>query len=215
MIGSPKQVLIVFLKYPEPGRVKTRLARDIGWKDASLIYSEIAQSVIRKVSRSNDYETLIFFDPPERKEDVRRWLKNTDLTLLPQEGNPLGERMLDAFERVFSLEATSAVIIGTDCLEVSDKIVLEAFQALRRGVDAVLGPARDGGYYLLGLNKPFPWVFKGIEWGTNLVLSQTIKKIEEKNLRFKLLKTLTDVDTIRDITKELLLKVKEDKKWTP
>ncbi len=213
MIKSPKQVLIVFLKYPEPGRVKTRLARDIGWKNASLIYSEIAQSVIGKASKSSKYETLIFFDPPEKKEDVRRWLKNTSLNLLPQEGNPIGERMLNAFERAFSLGATSAVIIGTDCMEVSDKTVLEAFRALREA-DAVLGPARDGGYYLLRLNRPFPWVFKGIKWSTNLVLSQTIKKLEEKKLRFKLLETLTDVDTIRDLSKELLLKVKEDKKWT-
>lgn len=213
MIKSPKQVLIVFLRYPEPGRVKTRLARDIGQRNASLIYSEIAQSVIGKVSKSNEYKTIIFFDPPEKEEEVRRWLKNTNLTLLPQEGNPLGERMLNAFERAFSLGATSTVIIGTDCMEVSDKTVLEAFRVLRK-VDAVLGPARDGGYYLLGLNKPFPWVFKGIEWSTNLVLSQTIKKLEEKKLRFKLLETLTDVDTIRDLSKELLLKVKEDKKWT-
>jgi rSAM/selenodomain-associated transferase 1 len=213
MIKSPKQVLIVFLKYPEPGRVKTRLARDIGRRNASLIYSEIAQSVIGKVSKSNEYKTIIFFDPPEKEEDVRRWLKNTNLTLLPQEGNLLGERMLNAFERAFSLGATSTVIIGTDCMEVSDKTVLEAFRALRE-VDAVLGPARDGGYYLLGLNRPFPWVFKGIEWSKNLVLSQTIKKLEEKKQRFKLLETLTDVDTIRDLSKELLLKVKEDKKWT-
>lgn len=213
MIKSPKQVLIVFLKYPEPGRVKTRLARDIGRRNASLIYSEIAQSVIGKVSKSNEYKTIIFFDPPEKEEEVRRWLKNTNLTLLPQEGNLLGERMLNAFERAFSLGATSTVIIGTDCMEVSDKTVLEAFRALRE-VDAVLGPARDGGYYLLGLNRPFPWVFKGIEWSTNLVLSQTIKKLEEKKQRFKLLETLTDVDTIRDLSKELLLKVKEDKKWT-
>ncbi|GBD39885.1 hypothetical protein HRbin37_02171 [bacterium HR37] len=213
MIKSPKQVLIVFLKYPEPGRVKTRLARDIGRRNASLIYSEIAQSVIGKVSKSNEYKTIIFFDPPEKEEEVRRWLKNTNLTLLPQEGNLLGERMLNAFERAFSLGATSTVIIGTDCMEVSDKTVLEAFQALRE-VDAVLGPARDGGYYLLGLNRPFPLVFKGIEWSTNLVLSQTIKKLEEKKQRFKLLETLTDVDTIRDLSKELLLKVKEDKKWT-
>ncbi|GIW47976.1 MAG: hypothetical protein KatS3mg078_1853 [Deltaproteobacteria bacterium] len=213
MSKSPKQVLIVFLKYPEPGRVKTRLARDIGWKNASLIYSEIAQSVIGKVSKSSEYETLIFFDPPEKKEDVRRWLKNANLNLLPQEGNPLGERMLNAFEKAFSLGAKSAVIIGTDCMEVSDKTVLEAFQALRE-VDAVLGPARDGGYYLLGVNRAFPWIFKDIKWSTSLVLSQTIKKIEEKKLRFKLLKTLTDIDTVRDLSKELLLKVKEDKKWT-
>jgi rSAM/selenodomain-associated transferase 1 len=213
MSKSPKQVLIVFLKYPEPGRVKTRLARDIGWKNASLIYSEIAQSVIGKVSKSSEYETLIFFDPPEKKEDVRRWLKNANLNLLPQEGNPLGERMLNAFEKAFSLGAKSAVIIGTDCMEVSDKTVLEAFQALRE-VDAVLGPARDGGYYLLGLNRALPWIFKDIKWSTSLVLSQTIKKIEEKKLRFKLLKTLTDIDTVRDLSKELLLKVKEDKKWT-
>lgn len=213
MSKSPKQVLIVFLKYPEPGRVKTRLARDIGWKNASLIYSEIAQSVIGKVSKSSEYKTLIFFDPPEKKEDVRIWLKNANLNLLPQEGNPLGERMLNAFEKAFSLGAKSAVIIGTDCMEVSDKTVLEAFQALRE-VDAVLGPARDGGYYLLGLNRAFPWIFKDIKWSTSLVLSQTIKKIEEKKLRFKLLKTLTDIDTVRDLSKELLLKVKEDKKWT-
>lgn len=201
-------MLIIFVKYPEPGKVKTRLAEDIGREKAAQIYSGMAETIIHNVSNSTEYKTIIFFDPPERRSDVENWLQNNGYNLLPQEGKSLGEKMANAFSKAFSLGAEKAVIIGTDCVEISDEIISQAFDTLHR-VDVALGPAEDGGYYLLGLKEPMPEIFNDIHWSTNLVLKQTLKKLEEKGLKFKLLKTLRDIDTIRDLNNKLLLKIQE------
>jgi uncharacterized protein len=168
----------------------------------------MAKTVIHNVSKSREYKKIIFFDPPERKSDVENWLQNNGYNLFPQNGKFLGERMANAFREAFSLGAQKAVIIGTDCVEISDEIISQAFDTLYK-VDVVLGPAEDGGYYLVGLKEPMPEIFRGIHWSTNLVLNQTLKKLEQKGLKFKLLKTLRDVDTVRDLDNKLLLKIQE------
>jgi len=200
-----KHILLIFVKYPEPGKVKTRLARDIGKEKAAKIYRAIAEIVINHVSRSSEHKTTIFFDPPERGTDIEKWLENNRCELFPQEGNSLGEKMTNAFAKAFSLGAEKAVIIGTDCVEISDEIVSQAFNALQT-VDVVLGPAEDGGYYLLGLKKLVPEIFDGIKWSTDLVLDQTLERVREKGLGFRLLKTLRDIDTVSDLNEKLLLK---------
>jgi rSAM/selenodomain-associated transferase 1 len=168
----------------------------------------MAETIIHNVSKSTEYKTIIFFDPPEKKTDVESWLQNNDYDLLPQEGKSLGEKMANAFSTAFSLGAEKVVIIGTDCIEISDEIISKAFEGLHR-VDVVLGPAEDGGYYLLGLKESMPEIFRGIHWSTNLVLNQTLKKLKRKGLKFRLLKTLKDIDTISDFNDELLLKIRE------
>ncbi|MGH7889997.1 MAG: TIGR04282 family arsenosugar biosynthesis glycosyltransferase, partial [Thermodesulfobacteriota bacterium] len=125
-------------------------------------------------------------------------------SLLPQRGNSLGQKMASAFDTVFSLGVEKAVIIGTDCIDISVEIISEAFDSLQT-TDVVLGPAQDGGYYLLGLTKQNPEIFNNIDWGTEFVLPQTLKKIKEKRLHFELLKTLRDVDKVSDLCDELLL----------
>ncbi len=201
-------MLIIFVKYPEPGKVKTRLAKDIGKEEAAQIYSGMAKTVIHTVSKSRDYEMMIFFDPPERKSEVEKWLQYKDHNIFPQKGKSLGEKMANAFIRAFSLGAEKTVIIGTDCVEISDEIISQAFDILHK-VDVVLGPAEDGGYYLLGLKEPIFEIFNDIHWSTNVVLNQTLKKLAGKGLKFKLLKTLRDIDTISDVNDELLLKIRE------
>lgn len=212
------QMLIIFLKYPEPGRVKTRLAQVIGKEKAAELYSAMARTVIHNVSKSRDYEKIIFFDPLERKTDVEKWLSKSmnlggnrrkkrsqdDFSIYPQQGESLGQKMASAFDTVFSLGVEKAVIIGTDCIDISAEIISEAFDSLQT-TDVVLGPAQDGGYYLLGLTKQNPEILNNIDWGTEFVLSQTLKKIKEKRLHFELLKTLRDVDKVSDLCDELLL----------
>jgi rSAM/selenodomain-associated transferase 1 len=194
------------------------LAQAIGNEKAAELYSAMARTVINNISKSGDYNRIIFFDPPERKLDVKKWLskslnraangkgkKTQDyFSLFPQQGDSLGQRMASAFDTVFSLGAEKAVIIGTDCIDISEEIIFEAFDSLKRN-DAVLGPAQDGGYYLLGLTKPNPEIFHNIDWGTNVVFAQTLEKIKEKRLHFELLKTLGDVDQVDDLCDELLL----------
>lgn len=205
---NPNHILLIFLKYPEPGKVKTRLSQDIGKDKAAEIYSWMAETVVHDLAKSNLHETIIFFDPPERKKEVEDWL-NVGYRLFPQEGKSLGERMTNAFDKTFPLGAEKAIIIGTDCVEISDEIISQAFDALDL-VDVVIGPAEDGGYYLLGMTKPTPEIFDDIDWSTELVLNQTLKKIEEQGLRFVLLKKLRDIDTVNQLSNELMLKIQKN-----
>lgn len=198
--------LIVFAKLPEPGKVKTRLARDVGKKRAALIYSLIAKDVIDRVSKSREYNTAIFFDPPEKINEVKDWIGEGIVEsgpggsglFFPQEGGSLGERISRAFGKMFSSGADRAVIIGTDCIELTACTIEQAFGALR-DYDAVLGPAEDGGYYLLGLSFLTPELFQQIDWSTKFVLEQTIGRIREKGLNYKLLETLRDIDNLNDL----------------
>src|SRR5574341_184543 len=202
------RILLIFLKYPEPGKVKTRLAQYIGKEKAAHIYSVMAETIIYRVSKSREYKTIAFFDPPGRKSDIENWLSNNDCKFLPQEGNYLGERMANAFSKAFALGADKVVIIGTDCIDISNDLISEAFSTLDI-TDVILGPAEDGGYYLLGLKKLIPEIFNNIDWSTNRVLNQTLKTLREKGLRFQLLQTLKDIDTANDLNDELLSKIHE------
>lgn len=171
----------------------------------------MAETIIHKVSKSSDYETVIFFDPPERRSELENWLNN-DYRLFVQEGESLGDRMIKAFDKVFALGTEKAVIIGTDCVEISHELICQAFNALQVA-DVVLGPAEDGGYYLLGLKQGISEIFDGISWSTNLVLDQTLENIREKGLKFQLLKTLKDIDTTKDLSNDLLLRIHEGNKY--
>jgi len=196
-------ILIIFVKYPDPGKVKTRIARELGAEKAADIYSLIAGSVIENVSGSDKYRTVFFFDPPEMENGIRQRLGRGDVTYEPQSGNTIGERMSDAFERVFSGGAEKAVLIGTDVPEITGEMVTRAFRLLEFE-DAVIGPAEDGGYYLLGLKKPESLLFDDIEWGSDSVYKRTVERIEKLDLSYKSLDTLRDVDTAEDVGTELL-----------
>lgn len=201
---SPKNVLIVLAKLPEPGEVKTRLAKDLGVKKAAELYSLIARDIISRVSASERYTTALFYDPPDKKNEIISWLEDIatieSCNYFKQEGNILGERISSAFEIVFSSGAERAVIIGTDCMEVSAEMIEETFNALKE-YDTVIGPAEDGGYYLLGLNRFLPDLFLDIEWSTEHVFQQTLTRVKDGGLTLKLLKTLTDIDNLEDLNR--------------
>ncbi|MEQ9620104.1 MAG: TIGR04282 family arsenosugar biosynthesis glycosyltransferase [Deltaproteobacteria bacterium] len=202
---SSRNTLIVFAKYPEPGKVKTRLAEDLGAERAAAIYSYMAETVINNVCNTANYWTEIFFDPPEKDKEIRSWLGNTPDSYLPQQGHTLGEKISNAFRTVFSGVSDRAVIIGTDCVDVSADTVAYAFECLRHH-DLVVGPADDGGYYLLGLKSYEPEIFRNIDWSTDQVLKQTIERIKERGLSFFMLETLMDIDTVFDLGPEFSTK---------
>ena len=114
-----KNVLIIFVKYPELGKVKTRLAEELGEKKAAEVYSLMAETIIGNVIHSHRYETAIFFDPPDKEDEIIKWIGEGSAVFFPQQGQALGERMSNAFGRVFSDGARKAVIIGTDCVDVT------------------------------------------------------------------------------------------------
>ena len=201
-----KNILIVFVKLPEPGSVKTRLAKDLGNERAAEIYSDIAKDIVSRVSKSNQYDTYIFYDPPNRGNDLKLWLSDIanidNERMVPQEGDSLGERISNAFETVFSSGAKRAVIIGSDCTDVTAAMIEESFSMLSHS-DAVLGPAEDGGYYLLGLKRFIPELFEDIDWSTERVLEQTVSRLANSGLKYRLLKTLRDIDNLNDLRNHL------------
>jgi len=202
-----KNTLIIFLKYPQAGKVKTRLARDVGAQRAAEFYSQMSKTIIENVLDTDSYRTIIFYDPPERENEIRSWLGSKQCPITPQTGESLGDKITDAFTQVFSSGADKAVIIGTDCIDVTSKTITQAINSLNN-TDIVLGPAEDGGYYLLGLKRHIPEIFQEIDWSTNRVLAQTLEKIKEKKLKYELLETLKDIDTLEDLNGSIEIFVK-------
>ena len=189
--------LIIFLKYPEKGKVKTRLAKDIGNEKALLIYKKLVSKLLNQID-SNNYDISIYFYPESKKNEVKKWINLPEIKHLAQSGDDLGIRMLNAFKDSISLKYAKTVIIGTDCLEINNNIISKSFYLLDDS-DLVLGPATDGGYYLIGLKSVVETIFQDIHWSTEKVLKQTINKAKEIKLSYKFLDFLSDIDTLEDL----------------
>ena len=211
-----ENAVIIFLKYPEPGKVKTRLAKDIGDEKACAIYKLLAENVIKNILTKNPgtYDVHFFFTPADRETEIRTWLKpilndnqGIKTQFRTQEGSNLGERMSNAFKEILQeKDYKKCIIIGTDCLEIDITLIEDAFEILK-GKDIVIGPCKDGGYYLLGMSRTVPVSFKqgfvpelfeDIDWSTDRVFNQTMEKIQKNNLYCGVLKTLADIDTQED-----------------
>jgi rSAM/selenodomain-associated transferase 1 len=200
--------LIVFLKYPEPGQVKTRLAKDIGDEKACAIYKLLAEGVMKNIFSKNpmDFDVHIFFTPADKENEIRDWLnphlnkdQGAEAQFIPQEGYNLGERMSNAFKQTLQGKGYKrSTIIGTDCPGIDTTLIEDAFEVLK-GKDIVIGPCKDGGYYLLGMSRLVLDLFVDIDWSTDRVFNQTIEKIQKNNLSFGILKTLADIDTQEDL----------------
>lgn len=194
-----ENLLIVFVKYPAPGSVKQRLAQQIGPDAATNIYRQIAEAVVNNTApqEAADYAVEICFDPKDDKHLVRTWLTSKD-RFSAQQGTGLGERMRNAFTYAFESGFKQVILIGSDCPDISRQIILQGF-ALLQQKDIVIGPAYDGGYYLIGLRQHREDIFQDIEWGTGKVFQQTCDKIKAAGLSVSLLPTLRDVDRVEDL----------------
>ncbi len=182
--------LLIFVKYPEPGKVKTRLARRVGSERAATLYHEMVEQVIEQTS-SEQYQRILCYDPPQREAEFRQWLPQLH-AYVPQWGGGLGERLSHALEPTHQAYQKVAVI-GTDCVELSDTLIGEAFMALDSH-DLVMGPALDGGYYLLAAKQFYPELFSCIAWSTEQVLRQTLERASALGLKVKQLPVLADID---------------------
>lgn len=188
-------ILLLFVKAPVRGRVKTRLAKKVGDKNAVELYKCFVEDLLEllKVHRL-DFRICLW--PPDAAEDIRNWL---GVDCWPQEGDDLGRRMSNAFERAFSSGAKKVVLIGSDVPDMPIEHILEGFEALDH-CDVVLGPCHDGGYYLIGLSRQVPEaIFEHVDWGTKDVYSQTVSKIKHLGLAFHELAVWFDVDTFEDL----------------
>lgn len=198
----PAKVVGVFAKAPMPGKVKTRLAADIGDASAVDIYRAMGRATV-DVLRGGDYRLVVFGAPADEASlgSIARWLGREGIEVRPQSDGDLGRRLATAVESVLA-DSDAVVIVGTDIPDVDQETVREAFAALRYH-DVVLGPSTDGGYYLVGLTRPCPELFENVEWSTPRVLSQTLARIEASSLTVALLDAKTDVDTVDDLTPAL------------
>jgi rSAM/selenodomain-associated transferase 1 len=195
----PHSRLIIFTRYPEPGKAKTRLIPALGPDGAADLHRQMTEKTVlwaRALADQSPITLEVRFEGGNGRR-FQRWLGD-DLTFLPQRKGNLGERMARAFQEAFQEGAGFAVLIGTDCPGLSASLGSEAFAALQSH-DVVLGPATDGGYYLIGLRKMASQLFAEIPWGTEKVFSRTLDIATELGLRVHRLAPLDDVDRPEDL----------------
>lgn len=189
-----KQALIIFAKNPEAGKVKTRLAATLGNEEALAIYRQLLSHTV-SVTEDLTVHKFVFYSSHIDQNDVwdsKKYYKEI------QQGNDLGERMQHAVGSIFQKGYDKVVIIGTDCPGLSAEIIINAFAYLQSH-NLAIGPAEDGGYYLLGMKKMHRELFDGILWSTSTVLSTTMKKATALQITYSLLPVLQDVDEEKDL----------------
>jgi len=195
---SDTTIVLLFIKAPVRGQVKSRLASAIGDETAVELYRNFILDILDSIERSG-HPLRLFVHPPEGVEFVSSWL-GKERVCLPQTGSDLGERMEHALRQAFSEGWSRAVLIGSDLPDLPPAIISEAFTALDES-DAVIGPAIDGGYYLIGFNsRLFPQrLFHAIEWSTSGVFRRTLELLRKASLRVHVMPQWHDVDTIDDL----------------
>lgn len=189
-----KQALIVFVKNNVLGKVKTRLAKDIGAEKASKVYQWLINYTKKQV-REVEADVFVYYSDSVEVED--EWLSKSVYKKI-QQGTDLGQRMWQAFQEVFALGYERAAIIGTDCYGLETSLLQKGFRELQHQ-DVVIGPANDGGYYFLGMNKAYEFLFTDKDWSTEQLINQTKQSIQDSGKRFSLLKELTDIDYLEDL----------------
>lgn len=189
-----KKAIIIFVRNPELGKVKTRLAKQIGDELTLQVYAELLLHT-RETTYNLDCDKFVFYS--ENIDDNDIWDSDRFEKKL-QEGDNLGDRMMLAFFELFQQGYSKVVIIGSDCPELTSFVIEDAFDKLDLH-DVVIGPSTDGGYYLLGLTQLLPDLFKDKEWSTDKVLAATIKDIVRLKRSSYFLTELSDIDTAEDL----------------
>jgi rSAM/selenodomain-associated transferase 1 len=195
-----KQVaLAIMAKRPRAGEVKTRLCPPLTSEEAARLAHCFLLDKLDQVRRLPGVARFVAFSPSDAEAFFGNQIGD-GFSLLPQRGNDLGERLANLSERLLGGGFAAALIIGADSPTLPDAVIHEAHEALAVGMaDVVLGPADDGGYYLIGLRRPGPFLFQGIAWGTDAVLSQTLARAGMARLRTHLLPAWYDVDVEADL----------------
>jgi uncharacterized protein len=186
----------VFVRAPEAGKVKARLAAAVGDAAALRVYRALAEHAMAQ-ARASGADVRVHCTPAGSEEAVRAWL-GAGAEYLPQAAGDLGMRMRAAFDQAFAAGYGRAVVIGSDLPEMSGSLLREAFDALAVH-PAVVGPAVDGGYYLLGLRAAVRGLFEGVDWGTSAVLEQTLTRFREAGIQPARLDERRDVDEVGDL----------------
>ncbi len=187
-----RNLLIIFTRNPELGKVKTRLAKDVGDENALTIYNILLRHT-KKITENVNAVKQVWYSENIKETDL--WSTGNYQKHL-QLGNDLGARMQLAFQKGFQSGYQNIIVIGSDLYDIQTKDINEAFDALEKHGN-VIGPAEDGGYYLLGLTEMIPELFENKPWGTDEVLQKTLQDLSSNN--YELLEEKNDVDYWSDI----------------
>jgi rSAM/selenodomain-associated transferase 1 len=190
-----KNLIIVFVRTPELGKVKTRLAKSIGDVSALTIYKLLLKHTAT-VLHDLSFDKVVYYS--EKVEENDFWEARL-FEKKRQKGADLGKRMQHAFETAFEKGYQKVLIIGSDLFDLKSIHITTAFDALENH-DLTIGPSLDGGYYLLGMKELYPAVFKNKKWGTDSILENTLKDLQQQNV--KLLEALNDIDTFEDLQQQ-------------
>ena len=197
-VGRTQRRVLLFIRAPELGRVKTRLGKMMDAATVLGLYRCFVQDTFETLT-TGGYDIIVFFTPPHKGLAVQAWLGDTVL-VQAQTGKTLGDKMRNAFSDVFAGAVDQAVLMGSDLPDFDNRIIDESFELLKKK-EVVIGPAEDGGYYLIGFRKNAfnSDIFSGIDWGTASVFRQTMKKIHAAGLNCHILPSRKDIDTHDDL----------------
>lgn len=193
----PQSRIMVFAKAPEPGRVKTRLIPMLGKREAARLHARFVDNTLAMACGSGLSPVELWCSPSIDAGFFRDCARRFDITLQQQSPGDLGQRMHRAFRETLA-RTRSAVLVGADCPGLCAADLAEALDALDRGADAVLGPARDGGYYLVGLKQAYPHLFDDLEWGSPTIFADTLKRLADRDMDYHCLAEREDVDVPED-----------------
>jgi uncharacterized protein len=194
MKNDNDNVLMIFVKNPVRGKVKTRLAKTIGEEKALAIYNDLLRYTFN-ITRNIDCSKVVCYSDFIHNNDL--W-EDSVFQKEIQTGKDLGERMKNSFRLMFGSGFKTVVIIGSDCLEISSHIIDEAFRLLDN-TEVVIGPASDGGYYLMGLKQIHDSLFDNKSWSKSSLLNETIEELTREGAAYSLLPELSDIDEEQDL----------------
>jgi rSAM/selenodomain-associated transferase 1 len=192
--------LIIFVRNPIYGKVKTRLAKDIGDEKALKVYHSLLMHTL-SITQPLKCSKFVYYADEVNYQDI--W-GNQSYTKRLQKGNDLGERMYHAMKELFDAGFSKVLIIGSDCFQLKTEILEEAIVMLQQNT-AVLGPAIDGGYYLLGLSSLIPQLFVNKAWSSEKVAQQTLDDFKSLMISYVLLEKLNDIDDTSDLEDDFIL----------
>jgi rSAM/selenodomain-associated transferase 1 len=193
----PHSRIMVFAKAPEPGSVKTRLIPLLGRRDAARLHARFVHNTLAMACGTGLAPVELWCSPSVAARFFRDCARRFDIMLHQQAPGDLGQRMDRAMHDTLAC-SRSAVLVGADCPGLCAADLAEALAALERGTDAVLGPSRDGGYYLVGLRHPNPHLFAGLEWGSATIFDDTVKRLAERDMDYHCLTEREDIDNPED-----------------
>lgn len=197
MTGSTgENILLIFAKNPERGRVKTRLAESVGEEKALEIYQQLLK-ITKSITDKLTCNRQVWYSDFIEDEDI--W-STGDYEKKLQKGSDLGERMKKAFRQAFASSYEKVIIIGSDCAALTPEIINQGFDLLEKK-EVVIGPSQDGGYYLLGMREFHPRLFDDMTWSTASVYENTLTRIRELGLKYENLPELNDIDTELDLVR--------------